>query len=69
MTTPPFDRIPDRARQVLYLAYAVVGLVLAVAAVYGVDVAQHGAALAVIGAAFGFTAAANVQATPPRRRK
>jgi hypothetical protein len=58
--TNPFEAIPPRVRQVAYLVYALVGVALAVAAVYGVDVSQHAAALTVVGAAFGFTAAANV---------
>src|SRR5690606_22490414 len=64
----PFESIPPRIRQGLYLAYALVGLGLAVAAVYGVDVSQHVSALAVVGAAFGFTAAANTPAKKQRHR-
>jgi len=57
--TNPLTSLPTKVRQGLYGAYALAGVGLGVAAVYGVDVGEHGAALGIIGAAFGFTALSN----------
>lgn len=60
----PLTSLPTKVRQGLYAAYALAGVGLGVAAVYGVPVDQHGAALAIIGAAFGFTALSNTGDLP-----
>ena len=65
----PFQTIPAEARKWLYLLYGIVGLVLGCVAAYCAAVGTvapewvggASAVLVVVGSAFGFTAASNVQ--------
>ena len=65
----PFQTIPAEARKWLYLAYGLVGLILGCVAAYCAAVGTvapewvggASAVLVVVGSAFGFTAASNVQ--------
>lgn len=63
----PLQQIPLTARKYLYLAYALVGLVLGGFQVYGtqqlgaLDIGKALEVLAYIGIPFGFTAASNLQ--------
>jgi hypothetical protein len=62
----PFASIPPKARQYLYLAYALVGLFLGGVQVYGLthlgalDVGKALEVVAYIGIPLGFTAASNM---------
>lgn len=62
----PFAMIPPKARQWLYLAYALIGLVLGGVQVYGLshlgslDVGKALEVLAYVGIPLGFTAASNM---------